>query len=154
MRSPRTVSYTHLEMHGEEASIQVYEETSGLGPGEPVESTGSPMSVELGPGLITSIYDGIQRPLDDIMKISGNNLQRGVEVASLKRDKKWEFVPVAKVGDEVSAGDVLGTVQELSLIHISIIGGKFFGRVGRGRRVGRKAKRIWRAGRSNRTDDG
>ena len=90
-----------IEMHGDEASIQVYEETSGLGPGEPVESTGAPMSVELGPGLITSIYDGIQRPLDDIMKISGNNLQRGVEVASLKRDKKWEFVPVAKVGDEV-----------------------------------------------------
>ena len=96
-----------IEMHGDEASIQVYEETSGLGPGEPVESTGAPMSVELGPGLISSIYDGIQRPLDDIMKISGNNLQRGVEVAALKRDKKWEFVPVAKVGDEVEAGDVL-----------------------------------------------
>ena len=76
-----------IEIHGDEASIQVYEETSGLGPGEPVESMGVPMSVELGPGLITSIYDGIQRPLDDIMKISGNNLKRGVEVASLKRDK-------------------------------------------------------------------
>ena len=101
-----------IEIHGDEASIQVYEETSGLGPGEPVESMGVPMSVELGPGLITSIYDGIQRPLDDIMKISGNNLKRGVEVASLKRDKKWEFVPVAKAGDEVEAGDVLGTVQE------------------------------------------
>ena len=88
-----------IEIHGDEASIQVYEETSGLGPGEPVESMGVPMSVELGPGLITSIYDGIQRPLDDIMKISGNNLKRGVEVASLKRDKKWEFVPVAKAGD-------------------------------------------------------
>lgn len=105
-----------IEMHGDEASIQVYEETSGLGPGEPVESTGAPMSVELGPGLITSIYDGIQRPLDDIMKISGNNLQRGVEVASLKRDKKWEFVPVAKTGDEVEAGDVLGTVQETAVV--------------------------------------
>ena len=105
-----------IEMHGDEASIQVYEETSGLGPGEPVESTGAPMSVELGPGLITSIYDGIQRPLDDIMKISGNNLQRGVEVASLKRDKKWEFVPVAKAGDEVEAGDVLGTVQETAVV--------------------------------------
>ena len=81
-----------IEIHGDEASIQVYEETSGLGPGEPVESMGVPMSVELGPGLITSIYDGIQRPLDDIMKISGNNLKRGVEVASLKRDKKWEFI--------------------------------------------------------------
>ncbi len=110
-----------IEMHGDEASIQVYEETSGLGPGEPVESTGSPMSVELGPGLITSIYDGIQRPLDDIMKISGNNLQRGVEVASLKRDKKWEFVPVAKVGDEVSAGDVLGTVQETAVVEQKIM---------------------------------
>ena len=105
-----------IEMHGDEASIQVYEETSGLGPGEPVESTGAPMSVELGPGLITSIYDGIQRPLDDIMKVSGNNLQRGVEVASLKRDKKWEFVPVAKVGDEVEPGDVLGTVQETAVV--------------------------------------
>ena len=105
-----------IEMHGDEASIQVYEETSGLGPGEPVESTGAPMSVELGPGLITSIYDGIQRPLDDIMKVSGNNLQRGVEVASLKRDKNWEFVPVAKVGDEVEPGDVLGTVQETAVV--------------------------------------
>ena len=110
-----------IEMHGDEASIQVYEETSGLGPGEPVESTGAPMSVELGPGLITSIYDGIQRPLDDIMKISGNNLQRGVEVASLKRDKKWEFVPAAKVGDEVSAGDVLGTVQETAVVEQKIM---------------------------------
>ena len=110
-----------IEMHGDEASIQVYEETSGLGPGEPVESTGAPMSVELGPGLITSIYDGIQRPLDDIMKISGNNLQRGVEVASLKRDKKWTFVPVAKVGDEVEAGDVLGTVQETQVVEQKIM---------------------------------
>ena len=110
-----------IEMHGDEASIQVYEETSGLGPGEPVESTGAPLSVELGPGLITSIYDGIQRPLDDIMKISGNNLQRGVEVASLKRDKKWEFVPVAKVGDEVGAGDVLGTVQETAVVEQKIM---------------------------------
>ena len=110
-----------IEMHGDEASIQVYEETSGLGPGEPVESTGAPMSVELGPGLITSIYDGIQCPLDDIMKISGNNLQRGVEVASLKRDKKWEFVPVAKVGDEVEAGDVLGTVQETAVVEQKIM---------------------------------
>ena len=110
-----------IEMHGDEASIQVYEETSGLGPGEPVESTGAPMSVELGPGLITSIYDGIQRPLDDIMKISGNNLQRGVEVASLKRDKKWKFVPVAKIGDEVEAGDVLGTVQETQVVEQKIM---------------------------------
>ena len=98
-----------IEMHGDEASIQVYEETSGLGPGEPVESMGVPMSVELGPGLIASIYDGIQRPLDDIMKISGNNLKRGVEVPSLKRNLKWEFVPTVKVGDEVETGDVIGT---------------------------------------------
>ena len=83
-----------IEMHGDQASVQVYEETSGLKPGEPVESTDMPLSVELGPGLITSIYDGIQRPLDDIMKIAGNNLKRGVEVPSLKRDKKWNFVPV------------------------------------------------------------
>ena len=110
-----------IEIHGDEASIQVYEETSGLGPGEPVESMGVPMSVELGPGLITSIYDGIQRPLDDIMKISGNNLKRGVEVASLKRDKKWEFVPAAKAGDEVEAGDVLGTVQETIVVQQKII---------------------------------
>lgn len=110
-----------IEIHGDEASIQVYEETSGLGPGEPVESMGVPMSVELGPGLITSIYDGIQRPLDDIMKISGNNLKRGVEVASLKREKKWEFVPVAKVGDEVEAGDVLGTVQETIVVQQKIM---------------------------------
>ena len=110
-----------IEIHGDEASIQVYEETSGLGPGEPVESMGVPMSVELGPGLITSIYDGIQRPLDDIMKISGNNLKRGVEVASLKRDKKWEFVPVAKAVDEVEAGDVLGTVQETIVVQQKIM---------------------------------
>ena len=105
-----------IEMHGDEASVQVYEETSGLGPGEPVESTGMPLSVELGPGLISSIYDGIQRPLDDIMKICGNNLARGVGVPSLKRDIKWTFVPVAKVGDKVTAGDVIGTVQETVVV--------------------------------------
>ena len=110
-----------IEMHGDEASIQVYEETSGLGPGEPVESMEVPMSVELGPGLITSIYDGIQRPLDDIMKVSGNNLQRGVEVAALSREKKWEFVPVAKAGDQVEAGDVLGTVQETQVVQQKIM---------------------------------
>lgn len=105
-----------IEMHGDKASIQVYEETSGLGPGEPVESTGSPLSVELGPGLIGSIYDGIQRPLDKIMEISGSNLKRGVEVSSLDRDKKWEFTPCAKVGDKVTAGDCLGTVQETAIV--------------------------------------
>ena len=110
-----------IEMHGDEASIHVYEETSGLGPGEPVESMEVPMSVELGPGLITSIYDGILRPLDDIMKVSGNNLKRGVEVPSLKRDLKWEFVPTVAVGDEVDAGDVIGTVQETVLVQQKIM---------------------------------
>ena len=110
-----------IEMHGDQASIQVYEETSGLGPGEPVESMDVPMSVELGPGLITSIYDGIQRPLDDIMKISGSNLKRGVEVPSLKRDLKWAFVPTVKAGDEVEAGDVIGTVQETVLVQQKIM---------------------------------
>ena len=106
-----------IEIHGDEASVQVYEETSGLGPGEPVESVGVPLSVELGPGLLTSIYDGIQRPLDDIMKATGgNNLKRGVEVPSLKRDKKWEFIPRVQVGDAVEAGDIIGTVQETLII--------------------------------------
>lgn len=98
-----------IEMHGDEASIQVYEETSGLGPGEPVESMEVPMSVELGPGLITSIYDGIQRPLDDIMKVSGTNLKRGVEVPSLKRHLK-EFCTDAAVGVKWKTGDIIGTV--------------------------------------------
>ena len=111
-----------IEMHGDEASIQVYEETSGLKPGEPVESTEEPLSVELGPGLIASIYDGIQRPLDDIMKVTGsNNLVRGVEVPALKRDKKWKFVPTVKVGDEVSGGDVLGTVKETIIVEQKIM---------------------------------
>ncbi len=110
-----------IEIHGDEASIQVYEETSGLGPGEPVESMEVPLSVELGPGLIRSIYDGIQRPLDDIMRVSGNNLKRGVEVASLKRDIKWEFVPVKQAGDEVVPGDILGTVQETIVVEQKIM---------------------------------
>ena len=106
-----------IEMHGDEASVQVYEETSGLAPGAPVESTGQPMSVELGPGLIGSIYDGIQRPLDDIMKVTGGNLlQRGVEVPSLKRETIWHFVPQKKIGDHVVAGDILGTVQETAIV--------------------------------------
>ena len=105
-----------IEIHGDQASVQVYEETSGLGPGEPVESTGVPMSVELGPGLISNIYDGIQRPLEEIRAKIGNSLARGVEVPSLDRDKKWTFAPTAKVGDEVSAGDVLGTVQETQVV--------------------------------------
>ena len=111
-----------IEMHGDEASIQVYEETSGLKPGEEVESSEAPLSVELGPGLIESIYDGIQRPLDDIMKVTGgNNLKRGVEVPSLKRDRKWEFVPTVKAGDEVEAGDIIGTVQESPIVEHRIM---------------------------------
>ena len=105
-----------IEMHGDRASIQVYEETSGLGPGEIVESTGAPLSVELGPGLIGSIYDGIQRPLNEIMKAAGTNLTRGIDVASLDHNKKWHFTPTAKVGDKVSAGDVLGTVNETNAV--------------------------------------
>lgn len=101
-----------IEMHGDKASIQVYEETSGLGPGEEVVSTGAPLSVELGPGLIGSIYDGIQRPLSEIMKIAGTSLNRGVDVPSLDHKKKWKFTPAAKIGDKVVAGDVLGTVNE------------------------------------------
>ena len=101
-----------IEMHGDRASIQVYEETSGLGPGEIVESTGAPLSVELGPGLIGSIYDGIQRPLNEIMKVAGTNLKRGVDVPSLDHKKKWHFTPLVKKGDTVAAGDTLGTVQE------------------------------------------
>jgi V/A-type H+-transporting ATPase subunit A len=101
-----------IEIHGDKASIQVYEETSGLGPGAPVVSTGMPMSVELGPGLLENIYDGIQRPLEVIKKHSGVRLQRGVEVPSLDREKKWVFEPAAAVGDRVQGGDILGAVQE------------------------------------------
>ncbi len=108
-----------LNMTGDAASIQVYEETSGLGPGAEVVTTGAPLSVELGPGLIENIYDGIQRPLEVIREVSGsNNLPRGVEVPALDREKKWEFTPVVKPGDKVAGGDVLGTVQETdSILH-------------------------------------
>ena len=106
-----------IEMHGDEASVQVYEETSGLKPGQPVESTGAPMSVELGPGLISSIYDGIQRPLAKILEATQSNLlPRGVEVPSLDRDKKWTFVPTAEVGAKLIAGDIIGTVQETEVV--------------------------------------
>ncbi len=110
-----------IEIHSDRASVQVYEETSGLAPGAPVESTGAPLSVELGPGLIGSIFDGIQRPLDDIMKISGNNLKRGVEVPSLKRDRIWHFVPSLSVGDKVFGGDIIGTVQETDIVSHKIM---------------------------------
>ena len=106
-----------IEMHGDQASIQVYEETQGLGPGEPVESTEAPLSVELGPGLMGSIYDGIQRPLNKIMeKTHSNLLSRGVEVEALDRAKKWTFAATAKPGDEVEAGEILGTVQETAVV--------------------------------------
>ena len=106
-----------LTMNGDAASIQVYEETSGLGPGAVVETTGAPMSVELGPGIIENIYDGIQRPLEGIMKKAGsNNLPRGIEVPALDREKKWQFNAIAKPGDKVTGGDVIGTVQETSVV--------------------------------------
>ena len=110
-----------IEMRGDKASIQVYEETSGLGPGAPVESIGEPLSVELGPGLIGSIFDGIQRPLDAIMRIAGNNLKRGVEVPALNREKKWSFVPTVSVGDAVEPGDIIGTVSETELVEHKIM---------------------------------
>ena len=110
-----------IEIHGDEASIQVYEETSGLGPGEPVESTGAPLSVDLGPGLIGSIFDGIQRPLVKIMQMTGNNLTRGVEVPALDREKKWTFVPTVEVGEEVAGGDIIGTVKETPIVEQKIM---------------------------------
>ena len=110
-----------IEMHGDRASIQVYEETSGLGTGEPVESTGEPLSVELGPGLIEGIFDGIQRPLEKIRELVGNSLVRGIEVPALDRDKKWHFVPKVKPGDKVVGGDILGIVQETEIVEHRIM---------------------------------
>ncbi len=106
-----------IEMRGDKASIQVYEETSGIGPGDPVITTGEPLSVELGPGLMEAMFDGIQRPLDAFMKAANSSfLTKGVEVKSLNREKKWDFKPVVKIGDKVSAGDVIGTVQETPVV--------------------------------------
>ena len=110
-----------LNMSGDSASIQVYEETSGLGPGAEVITTGMPMSVELGPGMLDNIYDGIQRPLPEIRALAGDSITRGIDVPALNREKKWDFVPVAKVGDMVASGDVLGTVQETSAINHKIM---------------------------------
>ncbi|MGM9592039.1 MAG: V-type ATP synthase subunit A [Oscillospiraceae bacterium] len=110
-----------LNMSGDKASIQVYEETSGLGPGAVVETTGMPMSVELGPGMLENIYDGIQRPLPEIREMSGATISRGTDVPALNRSKKWDFVPTAKVGDKLSGGDVIGTVQETSAISHKIM---------------------------------
>ena len=120
-----------LTMTGDSASIQVYEETSGLGPGAEVVTTGAPLSVELGPGLIENIYDGIQRPLEVIMeKVQGNNLPRGVEVPALDREKKWEFTPTVEPGAQGIGGDVLGTVQETdSILHKIMIPPKMQGKI-------------------------
>jgi len=105
-----------IELREDKASIQVYEETGGIGPGEPVFSTGAPLSVELAPGLIESIYDGIQRPLNKIREQAGDRITRGIMVDALDHEKLWNFVPVAKVGDELKGGDVLGTVQETEAV--------------------------------------
>lgn len=110
-----------IEMRGDRASIQVYEETAGLAPGAPVVSTGAQLSVELGPGLIETIYDGIQRPLEEIRRIAGPNIARGISVPSLNREKKWEFVPTVKTGDRVQAGDIIGTVQETIVVQQKIM---------------------------------
>ncbi|MBD3181223.1 V-type ATP synthase subunit A [Candidatus Poribacteria bacterium] len=110
-----------IELREDRASIQVYENTAGLGVGEPVESTGEPLSVELGPGLMGSIYDGIQRPLDAIKAVSGDVISRGIEVPGLTREKKWDFKPKAKKGDKVGPGDVLGEVQETTLVNHMIM---------------------------------
>ena len=110
-----------IELRGDKASIQVYEETSGLGPGEPVVSTGAPLSVELAPGLIESIFDGIQRPLTRIRDKVGERITRGVEVPSLDREKKWYFEPRVKAGDWVAQGDVLGVVQETAVVEHRIM---------------------------------
>ena len=110
-----------IELSGELASIQVYEETSGMGPGEPVYLTGAPLSVELGPGLLTSIYDGIQRPLDVIAEAEGDFITRGATADKLPRDKKWKLVPKVKVGQKVVGGDIVGTVQETSIIEHRIM---------------------------------
>ncbi len=105
-----------IEMRGDKASIQVYEETAGIGTGEDVVSTGAPLSVELGPGLIGQIYDGIQRPLEDIRRQVGNTIKRGIQVDPISREAEWEFTPTAKAGDKVEPGDVLGTVQETIIV--------------------------------------
>lgn len=110
-----------IGMNGEYASIQVYEETSGIGPGEKIAKTGMPLSVELGPGMLTSIYDGIQRPLEKIYKKSGKNIERGIEVNSIDRDKKWTFKPKKNVGDTVVSGDIIGGVQETKVIECKIM---------------------------------
>jgi len=110
-----------IEMHGDRASIQVYEETAGIGPGEDVVSLGMPMSVELGPGMISNIYDGIQRPMETLYQLTGDNIKRGVEADPLNRTKKWAFEPKISVGDKVEAGDIIGVVQETPVVECRIM---------------------------------
>lgn len=110
-----------IEMRGDKASIQVYEETAGLGPGEKVVSTNAPLSVELGPGLIENMYDGIQRPLEKMVEVAGSNISRGIDVSAIDRDKKWNFVPTVSVGENVEAGDIIGTVQETVVVEHRIM---------------------------------
>lgn len=110
-----------IELRGDKASIQVYEETSGLGPGENVYSTGYPLSVELAPGLIEGIYDGIQRPLEKLKEASGDRISRGIDIPAIDHDKKWCFVPTKKAGDKVSSGDVIGTVKENEIVTVKIM---------------------------------
>lgn len=110
-----------IEMRGDKASIQVYEETAGLGPGTKVVSTHAPLSVELGPGLIENMYDGIQRPLEKMVEVAGSNISRGIDVSAIDRDKKWEFVPTVSVGDAVQTGDIIGTVQETVVVEHRIM---------------------------------
>lgn len=110
-----------IEMRGDKASIQVYEETAGLGPGTKVVSTHAPLSVELGPGLIENMYDGIQRPLEKMVEVAGSNISRGIDVSAIDRDKKWEFVPKVSVGDAVQTGDIIGTVQETVVVEHRIM---------------------------------
>lgn len=110
-----------IEMRGGAASIQVYEETAGLGPGTKVVTTGVPLSVELGPGMIENIYDGIQRPLEDILELTGPNIKRGIDVKALSRDRKWTFVPTAEPGSKVETGDIIGTVQETVIVQLKIM---------------------------------
>ncbi|MDP3130134.1 MAG: V-type ATP synthase subunit A, partial [Bacillota bacterium] len=105
-----------IELRGGRASIQVYEETAGIGPGEPVYPTGEPLSVELAPGLIAGIFDGIQRPLDDIYEIAGDRIPLGIDVPKLDRKQLWDFVATVKVGDILAAGDILGTVRETKAV--------------------------------------
>ncbi len=110
-----------IEMHTDQASIQVYEDTSGLRPGGEVISTGMPLSVELGPGLISTIYDGIQRPLEKLYNVSGYNIKKGVEAPSLDRDKKWDFIPKKNKGDKVASGDIIGLVKETPVVDCRIM---------------------------------